>query len=161
MVVSALIAARNAGLPLDFDRACAIDLASKLTGKSLFEVLKSAIHPRVIQCPPLASGQPAIDAVAGDGVHIKARVTLVVRTNLERCMGGATEEIVLPRVMDSVAKAISAAGSSRDVLGHPEQISRRSSNRGSTAPRRLRFFLCNWNSPTNNEPTEPLERNHS
>ncbi len=51
MVVLALIAARKAGIHLIFDRACAIDLATKGTGKSVIEAVRTSINPRVIECP--------------------------------------------------------------------------------------------------------------
>jgi uncharacterized protein YqfA (UPF0365 family) len=42
MVVLSLIAARKAGIHLAFDRACAIDLATKGTGKTVLEALDLA-----------------------------------------------------------------------------------------------------------------------
>src|SRR5581483_5937159 len=51
MVVLALIAARKAAIHLDFDRACAIDLATKGTGKTVLEAVKTSVNPKVIDCP--------------------------------------------------------------------------------------------------------------
>jgi len=98
MVVLALIAARKAGIHLDFDRACAIDLATKGTGKTVLEAVKTSVNPKVIDCPNPASGKITIDAVAKDGIVIKAKARVTVRTNLERFVGGATEETIIARV---------------------------------------------------------------
>src|ERR1043166_9146039 len=48
MVILSLIAARKAGINLDYDRACAIDLATKGTGKTVYEAVKTSVNPRVI-----------------------------------------------------------------------------------------------------------------
>ena len=98
MVVQALIAAKKAGIRLDFDRACAIDLATKGTGKNVIEAVKTSVNPKVIDCPNPASGKTTIDAVAKDGIVIKAKARVTVRTNLDRFVGGATEETIIARV---------------------------------------------------------------
>src|SRR3954451_6224480 len=84
MVVLALIAARKAGIHLVFDRACAIDLATKGTGKTLIEAVRTSINPRVIDCPAPREGKTTIDGVAKDGIVISARARVTVRTNLDR-----------------------------------------------------------------------------
>jgi uncharacterized protein YqfA (UPF0365 family) len=95
MVVLALIAARKAGIHLDFDRACAIDLATKGTGKTVLEAVKTSVNPKVIDCPAPSSGKTTIDGVAKDGIIVKARARVTVRTNLDRFVGGATEETII------------------------------------------------------------------
>src|SRR4051812_572907 len=82
MVVLALIAAKKAGIHLIFDRACAIDLATKGTGKTVLEAVKTSVNPKVIDCPNTA-GKTTIDAVAKDGIVIRARARVTVRTNLD------------------------------------------------------------------------------
>jgi uncharacterized protein YqfA (UPF0365 family) len=84
MVVQALIASKKAGIHLDFDRACAIDLATKGTGKTVLEAVKTSVNPKVIDCPNPASGRATIDGVAKDGIVIKAKARVTVRTNLDR-----------------------------------------------------------------------------
>src|SRR4051812_23428091 len=81
-VVLALIAAQKAGIHLVFDRACAIDLATKGTGKTVLEAVKTSVNPKVIDCPNTA-GKTTIDAVAKDGIVIRARARVTVRTNLD------------------------------------------------------------------------------
>src|SRR5207249_3866834 len=124
MVVLALIAARKAGIHLEFDRACAIDLATKGTGKTVLEAVKTSVNPKVIDCPNPASGKVTIDGVAKDGIVVKAKARVTVRTHLERFVGGATEETIIARVGEGIVATIGSAGSYKDVLEHPDSISK-------------------------------------
>jgi uncharacterized protein YqfA (UPF0365 family) len=124
MVVLALIAARKAGIHLDFDRACAIDLATKGTGKTVLEAVKTSVNPKVIDCPNPATGKTTIDGVAQDGIIIKAKARVTVRTNLERFVGGATEETIIARVGEGIVTTIGSAKSYKDVLENPDRISK-------------------------------------
>jgi uncharacterized protein YqfA (UPF0365 family) len=124
MVVQALIAAKKAGIHLDFDRACAIDLATKGTGKTVLEAVKTSVNPKVIDCPNPASGRSTIDGVAKDGIVIKAKARVTVRTNLDRFVGGATEETVIARVGEGIVSTIGSAESYKDVLENPDRISK-------------------------------------
>src|SRR5215213_2581721 len=116
MVVLALIAAKKAGIHLDFDRACAIDLATKGTGKTVLEAVKTSVNPKVIDCPNPASGKTTIDGVAKDGIVIRAKARVTVRTHLERFVGGATEETIVARVGEGIVSTIGSADSYKDVL---------------------------------------------
>jgi uncharacterized protein YqfA (UPF0365 family) len=124
MVVLALIAAQKAGIHLEFDRACAIDLATKGTGKTVLEAVKTSVNPKVIDCPNPTSGKVTIDAVAKDGIVIRARARVTVRTNLERFVGGATEETIIARVGEGIVSTIGSADSYKDVLENPDRISK-------------------------------------
>lgn len=124
MVVLALIAAKKAGIHLDFDRACAIDLATKGTGKTVLEAVKTSVNPKVIDCPAPTTGKVTIDAVAKDGIVIKAKARVTVRTNLERFVGGATEETIIARVGEGIVTTIGSANSYKDVLENPDRISK-------------------------------------
>src|SRR5689334_9148728 len=124
MVVLALIAAQKAGIHLEFDRACAIDLATKGTGKTVLEAVKTSVNPKVIDCPAPTSGKTTIDAVAKDGIVIRARARVTVRTNLERFVGGATEETIIARVGEGIVSTIGSADSYKDVLENPDRISK-------------------------------------
>ncbi|MBM3824557.1 MAG: UPF0365 family protein [Verrucomicrobia bacterium] len=124
MVVLALIAAKKAGIHLDFDRACAIDLATKGTGKTVLEAVKTSVNPKVIDCPNPAAGKTTIDAVAKDGIVIKARARVTVRTNLDRFVGGATEETIVARVGEGIVTTIGSSQTYKDVLENPDRISR-------------------------------------
>jgi len=124
MVVLALIASQKAGIRLDFDRACAIDLATKGTGKTVLEAVKTSVNPKVIDCPNPTGSKVTIDAVAKDGIVIRARARVTVRTNLERFVGGATEETIVARVGEGIVSTIGSADSYKDVLENPDRISK-------------------------------------
>jgi uncharacterized protein YqfA (UPF0365 family) len=114
----------KAGIHLDFDKACAIDLATKGTGKTVLEAVKTSVNPKVIDCPNPSSGKTTIDAVAKDGIVIRARARVTVRTNLERFVGGATEETIIARVGEGIVSTIGSADSYKDVLENPDRISK-------------------------------------
>lgn len=124
MVVLALIAARKAGIHLVFDRACAIDLATKGTGKTVLEAVKTSVNPKVIDCPNPTTGKTTIEGVAKDGIIIKARARVTVRTNLDRFVGGATEETIIARVGEGIVTTIGSAQTYKDVLENPDRISK-------------------------------------
>jgi len=124
MVVLALVAAKKAGIHLDFDRACAIDLATKGTGKSVIEAVRTSINPKVIECPTPIPGRSTIDGVAKDGIVIKARALVTVRTNLDRFVGGATEETIIARVGEGIVSTIGSSATYKDVLETPHRISK-------------------------------------
>lgn len=123
-VVLALIAADKAGIALDFNRACAIDLAIKGTTKTVLEAVRTSINPKVIDCPNPASGKITIDAVARDGIGVRARARVTVRSNLDRFVGGATEETIIARVGEGIVTSIGSATSYKEVLENPDRISK-------------------------------------
>jgi uncharacterized protein YqfA (UPF0365 family) len=124
MTVLALIAAKKAQINLIFDRACAIDLATKGTGKTLIEAVRTSINPRVIDCPAPRVGKTTIDGVAKDGIVVKARARVTVRTNLDRFVGGATEETIIARVGEGIVSAIGSSISYKEILANPNRISK-------------------------------------
>lgn len=124
MVVRALIAAQKASIHLEFDRACAIDLATKGTGKTVLDAVKTSVNPRVIDCPNPSSGKTTIDAVAKDGIAVKVKARVTVRTNLDRFVGGATEETIVARVGEGIVSTIGSSNSYKDVLENPDRISK-------------------------------------
>ncbi len=125
-VVQALIAADKANIALSFQRAAAIDLA----GRDVHEAVRTSVNPKVIDCPDPTKGTTMLDAVAKDGIRllIKARVT--VRANLERLVGGATEDTIIARVGQGIVSAIGSSASYKDVLENPDHISRKVLNSG-------------------------------
>jgi len=124
MVVQSLINAQKAGIHLDFDRACAIDLATKGTGKTVIEAVRTSVNPKVIDCPNPATGKTTIDGVAKDGIVVKAKARVTVRTNLDRFVGGATEETIIARVGEGIVSTIGSADSYKHVLENPDRISK-------------------------------------
>jgi len=119
-VGKALVAASKANIPLTFQRAAAIDLA----GRDVLDAVRTSVNPKVIDCPDVAKGKQTIDAVAKDGIELKVKARVTVRANIERLVGGATEETVIARVGEGIVTTIGAAESYKDVLEHPDQISR-------------------------------------
>jgi uncharacterized protein YqfA (UPF0365 family) len=125
-VIRALIAAHRADLDLDFDRACAIDLA----GRDVLDAVQTSVNPKVIDCPDSASGKTTLSAVAKNGVELKIRARVTVRTNLQQLIGGATEETIIARVGEGIITSIGSAESHFEVMEHPDQISKAVLHRG-------------------------------
>ena len=123
-VILALIAADKAGISLDFNRACAIDLATKGTGKTVLEAVRTSINPKVIDVPNPTMGRATIDGVAQDGIGVKVKARVTVRSHLDRFVGGATEETIIARVGEGIVSSIGSASSYKDVLENPDRISK-------------------------------------
>jgi uncharacterized protein YqfA (UPF0365 family) len=122
--VQALIAAQKAGIELGWDRACAIDLATKGSGKSVVEAVRTSVDPKVIDCPNPEAGRTTIDGVAKDGIQVKVKARVTVRTNLDRFVGGAKEETIIARVGEGIVTTIGSAESYKSVLESPDSISK-------------------------------------
>lgn len=122
--VQAIIAAKKAGISLDWEQACAIDLATKGSGKSVVEAVRTSVDPKVIDCPSQDSAKKSIDGVAKDGIQVKAKARVTVRTNLERFVGGAKEETIIARVGEGIVTTIGSAESYKTVLESPDRISK-------------------------------------
>jgi uncharacterized protein YqfA (UPF0365 family) len=119
-VIRALVAAQRADIDLDWQTAQAIDLA----GRDILEAVRTSVYPKVIDCPDSGSAASTLDAVAGDGVQLKARARVTVRTNIQQLIGGATEETVIARVGQGIVQAIGSTESYKTVLENPDNISR-------------------------------------
>ena len=115
-VVAALIAADKANIPLQFETATAIDLA----GRDVKTAVQTSVYPKVIDAP--ASGTLA--AVAKDGIEVKARARVTVRTNIPGLVGGATDETIIARVGEGIVSAIGSSESYKKVLENPDSISK-------------------------------------
>lgn len=120
-VVNALVSADKANIPLSFQRAAAIDLA----GRNVVEAVHTSVNPRVIDCPSQASGTAMLDAVAKDGIRLLVKARVTVRSNLDRLVGGATEETIIARVGQGIVSAIGSSGTYKDVLENPDRISKK------------------------------------
>ena len=128
--VHALIAAKKAGIELDWSRTCAIDLATKGSGKSVEEAVRTSVDPRVIDCPNPESGRTTIDGVAKDGIQVKVKARVTVRTHLDRFVGGAKEETIIARVGEGIVTTIGSSESYKTVLESPDSISKTVLKRG-------------------------------
>jgi uncharacterized protein YqfA (UPF0365 family) len=125
-LVQALIAAHRAKIELDWETAAAIDLA----GRNIVEAVHTSVDPKVIDCPDARKGRNTLDGVAKDGIQLKARARVTVRTNLAQLIGGATEETVIARVGEGIVSAIGSCASHKDVLANPMLIARAVLNKG-------------------------------
>ena len=112
-VVNALIAAQRAGIPLDFEKGCAIDLA----GRDVLQAVQMSVNPKVIETPIIA-------AIAKDGIELRAKAKVTVRANIDRLVGGAGEETIVARVGEGIVTTVGSSESHKDVLENPDSISR-------------------------------------
>ncbi len=111
-LVDALIAAQRANIPLEFERAAAIDLA----GRNVLEAVQVSVNPKVIETPQIA-------AVSKDGIEVVAKARVTVRANIERLVGGAGEETIIARVGEGIVTTVGSSQSHKDVLENPDSIS--------------------------------------
>lgn len=119
-VVNALIAANRARIELPWNTACAIDLA----GRDILDAVNTSVNPKVIDCPNPEMGRATIDAVAQDGIQLRAKGRVTVRANIARLVGGATEETIIARVGEGIVTTIGSATSHKAVLENPDRISK-------------------------------------
>jgi uncharacterized protein YqfA (UPF0365 family) len=121
IVIRSLIAANKAKIiKLTFREATAIDLA----GRNVLEAVQTSVYPRVIDCPSKSSPRNSLDAVARNGIQLKVRARVTVRSNLQQVIGGATEETIIARVGEGIVSAIGSAPDHKVVLANPNLISK-------------------------------------
>jgi uncharacterized protein YqfA (UPF0365 family) len=116
---TAVIAAHKAGIDLPWRIAAAIDLA----GRDVLDAVKTSVNPKVIDCPDPSKGRPTLDGVCKNGIQLRARARVTVRTKLDRLVGGATEETIIARVGEGIVQAIGSSDHHTDVLSNPGRIS--------------------------------------
>lgn len=114
-VVNALIAANKAGIDLTFQKACAINLAGR-------NVLEEGVKPSV---NPVVIGIDNIIGTALDGIQLRVKIRVTVKANLDRLVGGATQETIKARVGQGIVAEIGSSKSYKDVLENPDRISAR------------------------------------
>lgn len=125
-VVRALIVASKADIKLNFERAAAIDLA----GRDVLDAVRMSVSPKVIDCPDPTKGKAEVAAVAKNGIQVMAKARVTVRTNIDRLVGGATEETIIARVGEGIVTTIGSAMSHKEVLENPDKISKTVLNKG-------------------------------
>ena len=126
-VIRALIVAHRANLELNFDQAVAIDLA----GRDVLDAVRTCVNPKVIVCPdPKKAGRTTLSAIAKNGVELCVRAQVTVRTNLERLIGGATEETIIARIGEGIITAIGSSNTHFEVMENPDNISKAVVERG-------------------------------
>src|SRR5687767_7485874 len=119
-VINAMIAANKANIDLPWQIATAIDLA----GRDILDAVQTSVNPKVIDVPNPSLGRQTIDAVAKDGIQLKVKARVTVRTNIKSLVGGATEETIIARVGEGIVTAIGSAADYKDVLENPDHISK-------------------------------------
>ncbi len=112
-VIKALISAQQAGIKLKFEQACAIDLA----GRDVLEAVQMSVNPKIIETPPVA-------AMAMDGIELRVKARVTVRTNIQQLVGGAGEETIIARVGEGIVTTIGSSSTHKAVLENPDKISR-------------------------------------
>jgi uncharacterized protein YqfA (UPF0365 family) len=112
-VTLAMIAAQRAQIPLEWQRASAIDLA----GRDVLEALQTSVNPKVIETP-------IFQGVAQNGIQLNVKARITVRSNLDRYVGGAGEPTIVARVGEGVVSAVGAAVDHKEVLEYPDRISK-------------------------------------
>ena len=128
-VTLAMIAAQRAQIPLEWQRAAAIDLA----GRNVLEALQTSVNPKVIETP-------IFQGVAQNGIQLNVKARITVRSNLDRYVGGAGEPTIVARVGEGVVSAVGAAVDHKEVLDIRTASARPFSRKGSMPARPLRSF---------------------
>ena len=112
-VVDALIAANSAKMDLTLEQAKAIDFA----GRDVVEAVKTSVTPKVIRTN-------WIEAMAKNGIQVKAIAQVTVRARLDRQIGTADTETILARVGEGIVTAIGKANTHTEILANPSIISK-------------------------------------
>ena len=126
-VTQSQVMAAKAKIDLTWEQACAIDLA----GRDILEALRTSTNPKVIDVPQQdQSGSRYISAIAKDGIQLKVKARVTVRTNLKQLVGGAVEDTIIARVGEGIVTTIGSAENHKRVLENPDLISKTVLNRG-------------------------------
>jgi uncharacterized protein YqfA (UPF0365 family) len=125
-VINSMIAAHKANIDLNWPTATAIDLA----GRDILEAVQTSVNPKVIDVPNQTMGLTTIDGVSKDGIQLKVKARVTVRTNIKSLVGGATEETIVARVGEGIVNAIGSAADYKHVLENPDSISKTVLNKG-------------------------------
>jgi uncharacterized protein YqfA (UPF0365 family) len=128
-VINAMIAANKANIELPWQIATAIDLA----GRDILDAVQTSVNPKVIDVPNQSMGQTTIDGQAKDGIELKVKARVTIRTDIKQLVGGATEETVVARVGQAIVNAIGSAVDYKHVLENPNTISKAALSMGLAA----------------------------
>src|SRR5207248_1094798 len=128
-VINAMIAANKANIELSWKTATAIDLA----GRDILDAVQTSVNPKVIDVPSQSMGQVTVDGQAKDGIELKVKSRVTIRTNIKSLVGGATEETVVARVGQAIVNAIGSAEDYKHVLENPNRISQMALSQGLAA----------------------------
>ena len=126
-VVRALIAANRADIPLSYKRAAGDRPGRPQRARGRADERQPQGDP--LPRPELRDGT-TIDGVAKNGIQLKVKAKVTVRTNLDRLVGGATDETIIARVGEGIVNAIGSADTHKQVLEKPDSISKRVLEKG-------------------------------
>lgn len=112
-VVDALIACHSAKLELSLEQAKAIDLA----GRDVLEAVKTSVTPKVVKTN-------WIEAMAKNGIQVKAIAQVTVKAKLDRQIGTADTETIIARVGEGIVTAIGKANTHTEIVSDPSVISK-------------------------------------
>ena len=112
-VVEALIVAHGAKINLTVDNAKAIDLANR----DILLAVQNCVTPIVITTPP-------ISAVAGNGIELIVKIRITLQSDIEKLIGGASEQTIIARVGEGVVAAVGSTKNHQLVLENPDSISK-------------------------------------
>ena len=84
----------------------------------------------MIDCPDPEKGKTTVDAVAMDGIQVNAKARVTIRANIDRLVGGATDETIIARVGEGIVTSIGSAETYKKVLENPDSISQRVLEKG-------------------------------
>lgn len=118
-VVEALIIAKGAKIDMSVETAKAIDLANK----DVVMAVKTVVKPMVISTEE-------ISAMAKNGIELKVKARVTVRTNINKFIGNAGEETILAKVGEGIVTTIGSAKTHTEVLEDPDKISKEILSKG-------------------------------
>lgn len=110
-IIQGLIAARNADLKISYEFAKAVDIS----GRSVLEVVRESLNPKVIEIPLITS-------TSQDNKDINAKVSLTLKTNLSNFLNGVGEETIVARAVEAVVTKIANTQKASQLLARPELI---------------------------------------
>ena len=116
-IVNAYIKARKAGLSVSTDML----ETHYLAGGNVERVINALISAK----------QASITlSFTKDGIELRAKARVTVRTNIDRLVGGAGEETIIARVGEGIVTTIGSSETHKAVLENPDLISQTVLNKG-------------------------------
>ncbi|MBF0198646.1 MAG: flotillin-like protein FloA [Planctomycetes bacterium] len=127
-VTRSQVMAAKAQIDLNWEQACAIDLA----GRDILEAMRTSTNPKVIDVPKqdVSGATSFISAISKDGIQLKVKARVTVRTNLAQLIGGAVEDTIIARVGEGIVTTIGSSENHKKVLENPDLISKTVLSRG-------------------------------
>ena len=87
------------------------------------QAVQVSVTPEIIDIPSQDDASSGITAVARDGIQLIVKARVTVRADIDRLVGGATEDTIRARVGEGIITTIGSSGSHKEVLENPVRIS--------------------------------------